>query len=205
LAKYDITQTNVAVRDLLEVTENPKHRFLLQAYDRHRNLEMAGRYEEIFAPDMTVEHPVYHFNVLDMKMTLDGMEAVEAVYREWTETAQCVFYTKDEQIAVGDNMIVSGSSLLQQTPGKLLAAAGVDADEDATYLARAYTYMIWPYDDRGRLIGEDVWEVDESQREFIELDPADVLTVEDAAAALNPLIEPLPSFDEIVQAEPVRS
>ena len=62
--EFDITQTNIAVRRLLEVTENPRHRYLLQAYDRHRNLEMAGRYEEIFAPEMTVEHPVYHFNML---------------------------------------------------------------------------------------------------------------------------------------------
>ena len=107
MGKYDVTQTNAAVRDLLGVTENPKHRFLLQAYDRHRNLEMAGRYKEIFEPDLTVGHPVYHFDVLGMKLTLDGREAVEAVYREWTETDQCVFYAEDEKLAVGDNMIVS--------------------------------------------------------------------------------------------------
>ena len=51
----DITKTNQAVRDLLERTENPRHRFLLMAYDRHRNLEMAGRYEEVLAPEMMVE------------------------------------------------------------------------------------------------------------------------------------------------------
>jgi hypothetical protein len=205
MGKYDITQTNAAVRDLLEVTENPRHRFLLEAYDRHRNLEMAGRYKEIFEPDMTVAQPVYHFDVLGMKLTLDGREAVEAVYREWTETDQCVFYAEDEKLAVGDNMIVSSSFLMQQAPGNVLAAAGIDADEDATYLSRAYTYMIWPYDDRGRLVGEDVWEVDQSRHEFVKLDPADVLTVEGAAAALSPLIEPLPSFDEVVPAEPTRS
>ncbi len=166
---------------------------------------MAGRYEEIFEPDMTVEQPVYHFDVLGMELTLDGREAVEAVYREWTETDQCVFYAEDEKLAVGDNMIVSGSFLMQQTPGNLLVAAGIDAEEDATYLSKAYTYMIWPYDDRGRLVGEDVWEVDQSRHEFIKLDPADVVTVEGAAAGLNPLIEPLPSFDEMVQAAPMRS
>ncbi len=31
MGKYDITKTNAAVRDLLEVTENPRHRFLLEA------------------------------------------------------------------------------------------------------------------------------------------------------------------------------
>jgi hypothetical protein len=62
MARFDITKTNEAVRRLLEVTTDPRHRFLLAAYDRHRNLEMAGRYKEIFVPEMTVEHPVYHFN-----------------------------------------------------------------------------------------------------------------------------------------------
>lgn len=55
MVELDITQTNREVDRLLEVTENPRHRFLLQAYRRRRALEMAGRYKEIFAPEMTVE------------------------------------------------------------------------------------------------------------------------------------------------------
>jgi hypothetical protein len=60
MMKYDITQTNLAVRRLIEKTDNSRHRFMLIAYDRHRNLEMAGQYEEIFAPEMMSENPVYH-------------------------------------------------------------------------------------------------------------------------------------------------
>ena len=54
MPKFDITKLNVAVDKLLETTENPRHRFLLQAFGRHRYLEVSGRYEEILAPDMTV-------------------------------------------------------------------------------------------------------------------------------------------------------
>ena len=50
MAKLDIAKANLAVERLLQVTENPRHRFLLMAYYRHRFLEIAGRYEEIFAP-----------------------------------------------------------------------------------------------------------------------------------------------------------
>ena len=52
--------------------------------------------------------------------------------------------------------------------------------------------MIWPYDDQGRLVGEDVWEYDETVREIIPLDPSDVLTAEQAGKLLAPLIKPLP-------------
>lgn len=40
--EFDITQTNVAVRELLEETENPLHRYLLRAYDRHRSRSATG-------------------------------------------------------------------------------------------------------------------------------------------------------------------
>jgi hypothetical protein len=193
--RFDITQTNAAVERLIETTENPRHLYLLHAYNRHRNLEMAGRWEEIFAPDMTVEKPVYHFNMLGKSITLDGAEAVQEVYREWTRVGQSVFYSDDEKLAVSDHMIVSTSTIYQQTPGAILAAEGVPVDPEATYLVKVAEHLIWPYDDQGRLIGEDVWEYDESVREIIPLDPADVLTAEQSGKLLAPLIKPLPAHN----------
>jgi hypothetical protein len=191
--RLDITQTNAAVEHLIETTENPRHLYLLHAYNRHRYLEMAGRFEEIFTPEMTVDAPVYHFNLLGTTTTLDGAEAVKEVYREWTRTGQCIFYTGgDEKLAVSDEMIVSTSTLYQQYPGSILAAEGVPVDPDVTYLVKTATHMIWPYDHRGRLVGEDVWEYDESVREIIPLDPADVLTAEQSGTLLASLIKPLP-------------
>jgi hypothetical protein len=195
MSRFDITQTNRAVERLIETTENPRHLYLLHAYNRHRYLEMAGRYEEIFAPEMTVEKPVYHFNLLGQSVTLDGAEAVKSVYSQWADTAQCIFYVDEEKLAVSDTMIVSTSVMYQQTPGSVLAAEGVPADPDAIYLAKTAEHMIWPYDDQGRLIGEDVWEYDETVREFIQLDAADVLTVEQSAKLLHPLIKPLPAHN----------
>ena len=200
MIELDITRTNAAVRRLLEATENPRHRFMLQAYDRHRNLEMAGRYKEIFDPEMTIDHPVYHFDLWGEKFTLDGRAEVEAIYAEWSATNQCIFYTEEEHLAVGDNMIVSRGVMHQQTPGAVLAAAGVEADEEAMYLIKGHEAMIWPYDDRCRLIGEDVWEYLPEAREIIKLAPEDALTVDQSAELLEPLIKPLPSFDEAVMA-----
>ena len=194
--RFDITQTNAAVERLIETTKNPRHLYLLHAYNRHRYLEMAGLFEEIFTPEMTVENPVYHFNLLGATFTLDGAEAVKGVYREWTRTGQCIFYGNgDEKLAVSDAMIVSTSTLYQQTPGTILAGSGAPVDSDATYLVKTATHMIWPYDDRGRLIGEDVWEYDDSVREFIPLDPIDVLTAEQSGKLLAPLIKPLPTHN----------
>ncbi|WP_024513267.1 hypothetical protein [Bradyrhizobium sp. ARR65] len=69
--------------------------------------------------------------------------------------------------------------------------------DDAVAVADNFE-RIWPYDDRGRLIGEDVWEPDPDRAEIVKLDPADVVTTAQAAEKLQPLIQPLPSFDEMV-------
>lgn len=195
MSRFDITKTNIAVERLIETTENERHLYLLHAYNRHRYLEMAGRWKEIFAPDMTVEKPVYHFTMLGKTITLEGAEAVQAVYDEWTRTNMCVFYTDDEKLAVSDHMIVSTSTMYQQTPGSVLAAEGIPVDPDAMYLTKTAEHMIWPYDDKGLLVGEDVWEYDETVRDIIALDPADVLTAEESGTLLAPLIKPLPSHN----------
>ncbi len=195
--QLDITQTNRAVQELIEVTENPRHRYLLQAYDRHRNLEHAGRYAEIFAPEMTVEHPVYRFNMIGQPpMQLEGREQVEPLYAYWAQSNQSVFYNETETVAVGDWMVVSTMVGYQQMLGSDLAAAGQEVDAGAVYLLRGRVAMVWPYDERGRLVGENVWEYDPSEHDLIKLEPDEVLTTEQAAALLDPHIKPLPPFDD---------
>ena len=192
----DITQQNVAVEKLLAHTTNPRHRYLLQAYLRHRYLESAGRYEEILEPELTVSNPVYRFSLMGQPpFTLEGREQVEMLYKHWTDTDQCVFYVEDELVSVGDHMIVGRGTAYQQTLGSELAAAGIDADPTAMYLTKSQIAMIWPYDDQCRLLGEDVWEFD-GEREYIKLDPADVLTAEQAGKLLEPFIKDLPPFDD---------
>jgi hypothetical protein len=45
------------------------------------------------------------------------------------------------------------------------------------YLYKNPIQMIWPTDDRGRLLGEDVWEPDPDQAEIIKLAPDEVLLI----------------------------
>lgn len=197
ISQLDITKQNVAVEKVLATTANPRHRYLLQSYLRHRYLESAGRWEEILEPDLTVDHPYYRFDMIAQgRFALDGREQVAAVYRHWTETDQCVFYVEDETVAVGDHLIVGRGIGYQQTLGSELAAAGLDVDETAMYLTKSQICMVWSYDDRCRLIGEDIWEFDDAERALIRLDPADVLTAEQAGELLEPFIVPLPPFDD---------
>jgi hypothetical protein len=221
MPKFDVTGLNVAIDRLLEVTENLRHRFLLMAYSRHRYLEIAGHYEEIFAPDMMCTDPVYHFNQAGNETVLRGQDQIKSLFKMWAETNQSIFFVESEEVAVADHFICSVATSYQQVSGKalkqvkllsylpsklshklverVLGAKGFEADDNDMYLYKAPgVQMVWHYDDRGRFIGADMWEPEPSRAELFKLDPGDLLTTEESAKLLAPLIKPLPSFDEYV-------
>lgn len=218
MPKFDVTKLNVAIDRLLETTQNPRHRFILQVYARHRALEVAGRWEEIFAPDMMAPDPEYFFGWVGIYAK--GQDAVKSLYKMWGETDQSIFVPESEQVAVADNFVASVVTGFQQLSGKSLRQAKVlkhlphhfatalveralsdkrwKADDDDMFLYRTVVDLVWPVDDRGRIAGERVYEPDPDKVELHKLDRADVLTTEQAAKLLAPLIKPLPSFDEMV-------
>src|SRR5215469_10943228 len=176
MPKFDITKLNVAIDQLLETTQNPRHRFMLQAYARHRALELAGRFEEIFAPEMMSMNPVYHF-----------ICSVATSYQQVSGTAL-------RQAKILKHLPHKFAHALVE---KALTARGFKANDNDVYLYRTPgMQMVWPYDDRCRLIGEDVWEPEPSKAEIHRLEPGDVLSTEQAAKLLAPIIKPLPAFDE---------
>ena len=222
MAKFDVTTINTAVDRLLSRTDDPRHRFLLLAYSRHRYLEVAGRYEEIFAPDMMIPEPVYHIDANGNHIELRGQDQIKGLYRMWAQTNQCIFYVESEEIAVADHYVASVTTSYQQVSGKTVRAGKMlgylptglaqklvlrtlsrrdhAANDSDMYLLKTTVEMIWPYDDQGRLAGEDAWEPVPSNAELIPLDPANVLSVNEAARLLAPLIRPLPAFPQPLRA-----
>ena len=221
IKKLDLTQLNASVDRLLAVTDNPRHRFMLMAYARHRALELAGRYSEIFAPDMMAPEAVYHFIYGGNNVVLTGQEQIKGLYRMWAQTNQSIFYIQKEEVAISDHNITSVSTVYQQVSGKTLkdnkllaklpkfigrkllehalAKDNHKADDNDMYLYSAKgVQMIWPYDDQCRLLGEDVYEPLVDQHELIKIDAKDVMTTAQARKLLDPIIHPLPSFDEMV-------
>lgn len=216
----DITKGNIAIDRLLAVTTNPRHRYLLMSYARHRFLEFSGHYEEVLTDDMMNEHPVYSFRAFGVNLKIDGKNEVRAVYKDWAETNQCVFYVEDEQVAVADNFVASKLTVYQQIWGgtlfgtkvirvlpkglgrefflKMLDFKGIKPNKKHMYLYKSQEQWFWPYDDRGRLLREDVLEPDRSTSEIIKLEPDQVMTAARASELLLPLVKPLPDFDEYV-------
>jgi hypothetical protein len=155
-----------------------------------------------------------------MDIRINGKDEVRALYKNWAETNQCVFFLEDEQVAVADNFVTSRLTVYQQIWGGTFAAAkvlrilpkglagklfigllkfkGISAGLKSMYLYKTTEQWFWPYDDRGRLMREDILEPDRTTAEIIKLPPAEVLTAARASELLLPLVKPLPDFDEYV-------
>ena len=216
----DITKSLAPVDQLLSVTTNPRHRYLLLAYERHLYLEMSGRYDEVLTDDMMVDNPVYNLHALGFNTTITGKDNVRNLYKFWAETNQTVFYGENVQVAVADNFIAltvlahqqvwGGSILSSKVLGilpkglsselllQMLKLKGMKAQPDSMYLYTNFEETIWPYDDRGRLVREDVLEPNPAAAQITKRDPKDGLTTAQAAEKLAPFIKPLPNFDEYV-------
>ncbi len=216
----DITKGNVAIDRLLEVTTNPRHRYMLMSYARHRLLEFSGHYDDVLADDMMSDHPVYNFRAFGLDLKINGREEVRALYRNWAETNQCVFYAEDETVAVGDNFIASKMTVYQQVWGvtlfgtkllrllpkwlagflfiKMIKFRGIKPGKKNMYLYKSHEQWFWPFDERCRLLREDILEPDRSTSEVMKLEPHQVMTAAEAGALLLPCVKPLPNFDEYV-------
>ena len=68
----------IPTAELLEVTSKPLHRAILLNFWRHVHLEGAGEYEQIVAPDMMVDHPVYRVTWGLSPAVIEGKDGVLA-------------------------------------------------------------------------------------------------------------------------------
>jgi len=169
-AVYDCMKPTAA---LLEKTENPLHRAMLLNFWRHVHLEGSGQFDLITADDMMVEEPVYRVAWGVEPVVVRGREGVVAFYES---VGEAVLWNSDDDIAVADWGIADELTFHQLAKGSDLRAIGYDVDsDDALYHVSSRQAFIWPYDERGRLKGEHLYE-DKTSLEIEEVDPAEAIT-----------------------------
>jgi len=158
---------------LLEKTTNPLHRAMLFNFWRHVHLEGGGDYERIVAPDMMVDEPVYRVTWGVNPAVITGKEGVLAFYRS---VGEAVLWNSDDLLAVADWGICDELTFHQLARGGDLRAVGYDVDDaDAIYHVSSRQAFVWPYDERARLVGENLYE-DKTSLAIEEVDPAEAIT-----------------------------
>jgi hypothetical protein len=169
-AVYDCMNPTAA---LLERTTDPLHRAMLLNFWRHVHLEGSGQYERIVAPDMMVDHPVYRVTWGVNPAVIEGKDGVLAFYRS---VGEAVLWNSDDLLAVADWGICDELTFHQIARGSDLQAIGYEVDDpDAIYHTSSRQAFVWPYDDRARLRGENLYE-DKTSLVIEEVSPEDAIT-----------------------------
>jgi hypothetical protein len=163
----------VATAELLEQTTKPLHRAILLNWWRHVHLEGSGQFDEIVAPDMMVEHPVYRVTWGAHPAVIEGKEGVLAFYNS---VGDSVLWHSDDRLSVADWGVCDEITFHQLAKGADLRAVGYDVDrDDALYHVSSRQAFIWPYDDQARLAGEHLYE-DKTSLRVEEVDPSEAIT-----------------------------
>jgi hypothetical protein len=183
MKKLDITNFPRELDELIAASSSSRHRRIMEVVRRHYLLEFCGRMDELFAPDMMVEEPVYYLNIDDSSRTLRGRAQIMS------------FYNKLEGVAIACEDIVHATTdsgyWAECWFNFYLPGPALGLTPDAWYLRRQWFSMYWPFDERARLIGEHVYE-HAAIREVVQIDPSQVITAAEAKEILTPLIRPIP-------------
>ena len=159
--------------ELLERTTKPLHRTILLNFWRPVHLEGAGEYDEILEPDMIVDHPVYRVTWGANPGVIEGKEGVRGFYNSVGET---VLWHSDDRLAVEDWGICDEITFHQLAAGCDLRRIGYKVDHtDRLYHVHSRQAFIWPYDERGRLMGEHLYE-DKTSLRIEEVDRSEAIT-----------------------------
>jgi hypothetical protein len=162
-----------ATAELLERTTDPLHRAILLNFWRHVHLEGSGQFARITSPDMMVDHPVYRVTWGANPAVIEGKDGVLAFYNS---VGEAVLWNSDDLIAVADWGVADELTFHQIAPGAVLKMIGYPVDKDeAIYHVASRQAFVWPYDEKARLKGENLYE-DKTSLVIEEIDPAEAIT-----------------------------
>jgi hypothetical protein len=142
------------------------------------HLEGAAMFEEITAPDMMGDDPVYHITWGDSPFQVKGARGCSTSTPR-SATSCCGTRATRSPSPTGASPTRCGSTRCRPAPSSRRSGQKVEKD-DGLYLVSSRQAFIWPYNDRALLTGEHLYE-DKSTLTIEEIDPAQAMTPERGA------------------------
>jgi len=158
---FDPDQSWAALERRLETESDPRRRQLLTQVRDHMRSEITGQLEPLMAT--LADEPQYHFRGLGFDMGPKGRENVHTFYKDMIASGGNRFMFDIQRIVVDRDSVVTEGIMRAVTQGADLVATGVTeiegepVDSEASYLSENLILTVWPADEDGRLIGEDIW------------------------------------------------
>ncbi len=142
------------MEDRLARTEDPRQRGMLATVAAHLRAEAGSDLDGLRAT--LVDEPDYHLWADGHDYGPKGMEAVLGYYGSVVAVKRQVLEFDIERIVVDHDTVVTEGWIHAINLGSVARARGWDVDDDeASYLVSQRVVIFWPFDDEGRMLGED--------------------------------------------------
>ena len=154
----DPSRNWIPLLERLEKEDDPRLRHQLDEVRYHIHVEAKCRADLAIArlsPD--AEYILYDYG--QEPVVIKGADAIrDMFYGQLVQTIDASLQWSMSRVSVEEDFVVTQGSMKAAMYGRVLQAAGVDADPDGLYLTEAEHLVIWPFDGQGRLIGETVFQ-----------------------------------------------
>jgi hypothetical protein len=156
MAMMDPTKGYRAVEARLARVTNERHRAILECLRDHLLAEATADFELLLST--LSSNPQYHFWIDGSGFGAGpkGTDSVTSHYTQLFEENRSGCEYDIDRIVVDDDTIVTEGWFDQVFPGAILRKRGADIDDpDAVYAHRMRLVLVWPFDEAGKLLGED--------------------------------------------------
>ncbi len=161
MIEFEPEKTWLPVEKRMEAETNPRIRSNLEEVRNHMRAEIRGEHGPLMET-LTAE-PLYHMWGIPEENGPKGREAVSAFYASMIETGGNRFHFDVRLICADEHSVVTEGVMRSLFPGALLKASGVEevegepVEDDGEYVSEWQILTVWPIDEAGKIIGEDIY------------------------------------------------
>lgn len=161
MIEFEPEKTWLAIEARMATEANPRVRANLEEVRNHMRAEIRGEHGPLM--DTLTAEPRYHLWGTPVEAGPKGRENVSVFYENMIATGGNRFQFDVRLIVADERSVVTEGVMRALMPGTLVRASGVAevegeavADDDE-YVAEWQILTVWPFDDAGKIIGEDIY------------------------------------------------
>ena len=153
----DPYKTWQTLAERLETEKNPLHRRQLEKIIAHMKGEAAGDIDRI----LTTVSPKASYITYDTPggpRVFTGHDGIRQFYNQMFDAVSVNLEFFVQRLVVDDYCVVTEGATKSAMKGSMLAAMGIQVDDpNAYYLAEGRTLVVWPFDQDGMILGENIF------------------------------------------------
>lgn len=142
--------------ELLGQNNNPKQRQMLSQIKLHMQSENGGDIDTLMAT--VTQQPIYHqWSAQGEDTGTKTRGQLQEFYQNLISAGTNQFEYAVERVVIGDQCVVTEGDIKIPFQGEALLAMGQQVDAKLRYATQGRCVTFWPFDDDGKIIGEDIY------------------------------------------------